>query len=110
MNISVKRGQSSAFQLWTVKLISLSDAGQTASLHPRFYKQCSNVEADSCPPISSASPDGGNYIGVVDIPKEFVNGFALELHEPKGKHTFDWSPQKFSLRTAVVARGTFGCN
>jgi hypothetical protein len=39
-----------------------------------------------------------------------VNGFALELHEPKGKHTFDWSPQKFSLRTAVVARGTFGCN
>jgi len=110
MNISVRRGQSSAFQSWTVKLILLSDPGQTTSLHPRFYKQCSNVDADSCPPISSASPDGGIYIGVVDIPAEFVNGFALELHEPEGKHTFDWSPQKFSLRTTVVARGTFGCN
>ncbi len=109
MNISVKRGQSSAFQLWTVKLISLSDAGQTISLHPRFYNQCSNVDADSCPPISTALADGGNYIGVVDIPAEFVKGFALELHESEGKHTFDWSPQKFSLKTTAVARGTFGC-
>ena len=109
MNISVKRGQSSAFQLWTVRLISLSDAGQTTSLHPRFYNQCSNVDADSCPPISSALADGGNYIGVVDIPKEFVNRFALELHEPEGKHTFDWSTQRFSVKTSVVARGTFGC-
>ena len=109
MNIIVRRGQSSAFQLWTVKLTSLSDAGLTTSLHPRFYIQCSNVDADSCPPISSALADAGNYIGVVDIPTEFVNGFALELHEPEGKHTFDWSPQKFSLKTMVAARGTFGC-
>jgi len=109
MNISLKRGQSSAFQSWTVKLISLSDAGQATSLRPRFYNQCLNVDADSCPPISSALADGGNYIGVVDIPTEYVNGFALELHEPEGKHTFDWSPQKFSLKTTLVARGTFGC-
>jgi hypothetical protein len=108
MNINVKRGQSSAFQLWTVKLISLSDAGQTTTLHPRFYKQCLNVDADSCPPITSTLADE-DFIGVIDIPTEFVNGFALELHEPEGKHTFDWSPQKFSLKTTVVARGTFGC-
>jgi len=109
INVHVGSGLQSSFQSLTVKLTSLDDVGLTTVLRPRFYSQCLNADIDSCPRVATELVHGGQYIGVVDIPAQFEKGFVLELREPDGQHTFDWSPQKFALRSKVIARGTFGC-
>jgi hypothetical protein len=120
VNVAVPHEDPLTFQTWSVRLTSLTDNHAQSSIPLRFYAHCLERNIDSCPKISAepniqhgsttASTDRvTNFVGITDIPPEFVGGFILELQDTSNGQILDLKPQRFELRKKMLLRGTFGC-
>jgi len=120
VNVAVPHEYPLTFQTWNVRLTSLTDPPAQSSIPLRFYAHCFERNIESCPKISaepniqngptSAPTDRvTNFVGITDIPPEFVGGFILALQDTGNGQILDLKPQKFELRKKVLLRGTFGC-
>ena len=118
-SISIHHGDALTFQTWRLRFTSLADPRVQSSIPLKFYVNCPK-QVESCPrtptePRAQNGPEGAptnlvdNFDGIANVPAEFIGGFILELQGSDNGPMLDLKPQKFELRTKVLARGTFGC-
>jgi len=109
------------FKASEIQLTSLSDPTIRSFAPFTFYVDCKHAEPERyCPRVPpevhtlggppNSSQITASFIGIADVPSEFVSGFIVTLPDIfEGTSRIDTKPLKFQRRTGVLLRGLGGC-
>ena len=118
VHVGVGRMHQLTFKSWNVRLTSVLDPTIQSFAHLSFSGQCGRFTYCPVPqepkalvgPERASEPFERDFMGLADVPSEFVAGFVVELPEIlDGSEKLDAKPMKFELRTRVLVKGVHGC-